>query len=116
MFEPISACTTTVLLNLMHAFAPILDEIKNSHAENRGRITIPSMTKQNNAGTWAGIKLLTVPQVCEILQISQSTFYKWGNKKQVPKAMRLPNKALRVQEEHLNNFIRKLAKAGRANA
>lgn len=116
MFELISACATTVPRNLMHAFAPILNEMKNSYAENRGRITIPSMTKQNNAGAWAGIKLLTVPQVCEILQISQSTFYKWGNKKQAPKAMRLPNGSLRVQEEHLNTFIRKLAKAGRANA
>jgi len=28
----------------------------------------------------------------------------------------LPNGSLRVQEEHLSAFIRKLAKAGRANA
>ena len=116
MFELNSACATTVPRNLMDAFAPILNKMKNSYAENRGRITMPSMTKQNNAGAWAGIKLLTVPQVCEILQISQSTFYKWGNKKQAPKAIRLPNGSLRVQEEHLNTFIRELAKAGRANA
>ena len=35
MFELISACATTVPRNLMHAFAPILNEMKNSYAENR---------------------------------------------------------------------------------
>jgi predicted DNA-binding transcriptional regulator AlpA len=40
---------------------------------------------------------LTVAEVCEELQIAQSTFYEWRTKGTGPRCMKLPNGQLRIR-------------------
>ena len=57
---------------------------------------------------WASYKWLTVPEVCEFLSISKSTFYKWRMLGTAPIAKRLPNGDLRIRQDWLNNFMSEL--------
>jgi predicted DNA-binding transcriptional regulator AlpA len=45
--------------------------------------------------------LLTVTEVCDELQIAQSTFYEWRTKGTGPRCIKLPNSQLRVRRSDL---------------
>ncbi|MGP3970947.1 helix-turn-helix transcriptional regulator [Streptomyces sp. 6N223] len=49
--------------------------------------------------------MLTLSQVCEELQISQSTFYDWRQKGRAPRCIKLPNGALRVRRSDLETWL-----------
>lgn len=53
--------------------------------------------------------LLTVPEVCERLGISRSTWDKWRAKGTGPDVIRLPNGSLRVTEAELSSWLGSLA-------
>ena len=53
--------------------------------------------------------LLSVPQVCDYLSISKSTFYKWRAQGRGPQAIRLLNGDLRITEEALGLFMLSLS-------
>ncbi|MES9602322.1 helix-turn-helix domain-containing protein [Actinomadura sp. NPDC000929] len=48
---------------------------------------------------------LTVPQLCEELQISRSTFYEWRQKGRAPVCLVLPNGSLRVRRRDLDRWL-----------
>jgi predicted DNA-binding transcriptional regulator AlpA len=48
---------------------------------------------------------LTVAQVCEELQIAQSTFYDWRAKGTGPRCIKLPNGQLRVHRADLDSWL-----------
>lgn len=48
---------------------------------------------------------LTIPQVCDELQIARSTFYDWRAKNRGPKCIRLPNRKVRVRRSDLNRWL-----------
>ena len=48
---------------------------------------------------------LTVPEVCEDLQIAQSTFYEWRTKGTGPRCIKLPNGQLRVRRSDLEAWL-----------
>ena len=58
-----------------------------------------------NVDEWVGQKWLTVKEVCEILAISKSTFYKWRQVDRAPQTRRLPNGDLRIREDWLSVFL-----------
>jgi predicted DNA-binding transcriptional regulator AlpA len=49
--------------------------------------------------------MLTIPEVCEELQISRSTFYDWRAKRTAPRCVKLPNGALRVRRTDLDCWL-----------
>jgi predicted DNA-binding transcriptional regulator AlpA len=49
--------------------------------------------------------MLTIPEVCEELQISRATFYEWRTKKTAPRCVKLPNGALRVRRNDLESWL-----------
>ena len=49
--------------------------------------------------------LLTVAEVCDELQIAQSTFYEWRTKGTGPRCIKLPNGQLRVRRGDLNSWL-----------
>ncbi|MER6782710.1 MULTISPECIES: helix-turn-helix domain-containing protein [unclassified Streptomyces] len=49
--------------------------------------------------------MLTVPQVCEELGISRSTFYDWRLKRRAPRCIKLPNGELRVRRGDLDIWL-----------
>jgi excisionase family DNA binding protein len=49
--------------------------------------------------------MLTLPEVCEELQISRSTFYDWRAKNRAPRCIKLPNGELRVRRSDLDNWL-----------
>jgi excisionase family DNA binding protein len=48
---------------------------------------------------------LTVGEVCEDLQIAQSTFYEWHAKGTGPRCTKLPNGRLRVRRSDLETWL-----------
>jgi predicted DNA-binding transcriptional regulator AlpA len=48
---------------------------------------------------------LTVGEVCEDLQIAQSTFYEWRTKGTGPRCIKLPNGQLRVRRSDLEAWL-----------
>lgn len=48
---------------------------------------------------------LTVPQVCEELGVSRSTFYEWRAKGRAPRCIKLPNGDLRVRRAELERWL-----------
>lgn len=48
---------------------------------------------------------LTVAEVCEDLQIAQSTFYEWRTKGNGPRCIKLPNGQLRVRRTDLESWL-----------
>lgn len=48
---------------------------------------------------------LTVAEVCEDLQIAQSTFYEWRTKGTGPRCKKLPNGQLRVRRVDLESWL-----------
>jgi predicted DNA-binding transcriptional regulator AlpA len=49
--------------------------------------------------------LLTVADVCDELQIAQSTFYEWRTKATGPQCIKLPNTQLRVRRADLDAWL-----------
>ncbi|MFF4230072.1 helix-turn-helix transcriptional regulator [Streptomyces sp. NPDC001820] len=49
--------------------------------------------------------MLTVPELCEELQVSRSTFYNWRQKGRAPRCIKLPNGDLRVRRSDLNHWL-----------
>ncbi|SPE49830.1 putative transcriptional regulator [Streptomyces netropsis] len=49
--------------------------------------------------------LLTVPELCEELGISRSTFYDWRQKKRAPRCIKLPNGDLRVRRSDYEHWL-----------
>jgi predicted DNA-binding transcriptional regulator AlpA len=49
--------------------------------------------------------LLTVAEVCDELQIAQSTFYDWRTKGTGPQCIKLPNTQLRVRRADLDAWL-----------
>ena len=48
---------------------------------------------------------LTVNEVCDDLQIAQSTFYEWRTKGTGPRCIKLPNGQLRVRRADLESWL-----------
>ncbi len=48
---------------------------------------------------------LTVSEVCAELKVARSTFYDWRAKGRGPRCIRLPNGALRVRRDELENWL-----------
>ena len=50
-------------------------------------------------------RLLTLPEVCERLGISRSTFYDWHQAHKAPPCLILPNTQIRVRESDLDAWV-----------
>jgi excisionase family DNA binding protein len=48
---------------------------------------------------------LTIPQVCEELNVSRSTFYDWRAKGKAPRCLKLPNGEIRVRRNELDRWL-----------
>lgn len=49
--------------------------------------------------------MLTVPELCDELGITRSTFYDWRQKQRAPRCIKLPNGALRVRRLDLEIWL-----------
>lgn len=50
-------------------------------------------------------RTLTVGELCAELQVSRSTFYEWRQKGRAPRCLRLPNGALRIRRDDLEDWL-----------
>lgn len=50
-------------------------------------------------------RLLTLPEVCERLGVSRSTFYDWRQARKAPPCLILPNAQIRVRESDLDVWV-----------
>jgi len=83
---------------------------KNSYAFSSLSRHIQRVKKQINLRDEHGTthRWLTVPEVCDFLSISKSTFYKWRMLGIAPLAKRLPNGDLRIRQDWLNEYMSEL--------
>lgn len=51
---------------------------------------------------------LTIPEVCEELDISRSTFYDWRAKRKAPPCFKLPNGDLRIRRTDFEDWLSSL--------
>jgi predicted DNA-binding transcriptional regulator AlpA len=49
--------------------------------------------------------MLTLPELCEELEISRSTFYEWRQKHRAPRCIKLPNGELRIRRVDLEDWL-----------
>jgi len=56
----------------------------------------------------SGSKWLTIVEVCEELSVARSTFDMWRRLGTGPKAIRLPNRQVRVEREELDRWLENL--------
>ncbi|MFB6526279.1 helix-turn-helix transcriptional regulator [Streptomyces sp. NPDC056202] len=49
--------------------------------------------------------MLTVPELCDELGITRSTFYDWRQKQRAPRCIKLPNGGLRVRRVDLEIWL-----------
>ncbi|MEU3690306.1 helix-turn-helix transcriptional regulator [Streptomyces narbonensis] len=49
--------------------------------------------------------MLTVPELCDELGITRSTFYDWRQKQRAPRCIKLPNGGLRVRRTDLDIWL-----------
>ncbi|MCQ4080767.1 helix-turn-helix domain-containing protein [Streptomyces sp. RB6PN25] len=49
--------------------------------------------------------LLTLPEVCEELRITRSTFYDWRQKGRAPRCIKLPNGDLRIRRSDFEIWL-----------
>jgi len=66
---------------------------------------LPASPVQPHGKTGRPRDLLTVAEVCDELQIAQSTFYEWRTKGTGPRCIKLPNSRLRVRRGDLNTWL-----------
>ncbi|WP_426363916.1 helix-turn-helix transcriptional regulator [Streptomyces sp. E-08] len=57
------------------------------------------------ASTLKSRVMLTVPELCDELGISRSTFYDWRQKQRAPRCIKLPNGGLRVRRVDLEIWL-----------
>jgi len=57
-------------------------------------------------------RLLTIKEICDLLQVSRSTVYEWTHIGFIPH-YKLPN-AIRFKESDINSWIQRKFKRGRA--
>lgn len=50
-------------------------------------------------------EIFTFEEVCDLLRVSLSTFYKWHNSGRAPRCIRLPNGDLRIRENDLQAWL-----------
>lgn len=55
--------------------------------------------------TGSSSRLLTLPEVCERLGVSRSTFYDWRQAHKAPPCLILPNTQIRVRESDLDVWV-----------
>ena len=55
--------------------------------------------------TGSSQRLLTLPEVCERLGVSRSTFYDWRQAHKAPPCLILPNAQIRVRESDLDVWV-----------
>lgn len=48
---------------------------------------------------------LTVPEICEELQITRSTFYDWRAKGRAPRCIKLPNGEVRIRRADFERWL-----------
>lgn len=63
-------------------------------------------------GTTTGNAKLTIPEICEELSISRSTFYYWRQIGKGPRCLRLPNGGLRVRRGDLDTWLATFEEVG----
>ncbi|WP_432127433.1 helix-turn-helix transcriptional regulator [Streptomyces sp. bgisy082] len=56
-------------------------------------------------------EMLTIPQVAKEIGVPRSTFYRWRQLKKGPKAIKLPNGAVRIRRSDLERWIETLEEA-----
>ena len=56
---------------------------------------------------------LTVAEVCDDLQVAQSTFYEWRTKGTGPRCIKLPNGSLRIWRSDLTRWLEERAETAR---
>ncbi|WP_372509408.1 helix-turn-helix transcriptional regulator [Streptomyces humicola] len=49
--------------------------------------------------------MLTLPEVCEELRITRSTFYDWRQKGRAPRCIKLPNGDLRIRRSDFEIWL-----------
>nr|WP_190155185.1 helix-turn-helix domain-containing protein [Streptomyces sp. SID5770] len=55
--------------------------------------------------------MLTIPQVVKEIGVPRATFYRWRQLKKGPKAIKLPNGAVRIRRSDLERWIETLEEA-----
>jgi predicted DNA-binding transcriptional regulator AlpA len=55
--------------------------------------------------------LLTIPEVIAEIGVPRATFYRWRQLRKGPKAIKLPNGAVRVRRSELDRWIATLEEA-----
>ncbi|WP_327162035.1 helix-turn-helix domain-containing protein [Streptomyces zaomyceticus] len=63
------------------------------------------------AGTAKARAMLTVPELCDELGITRSTFYDWRQKRRAPRCIKLPNGGLRVRRVDLEIWLNECEEA-----
>ncbi|GGU71365.1 helix-turn-helix transcriptional regulator [Streptomyces nigra] len=56
-------------------------------------------------------EMLTIPQVVKEIGVPRATFYRWRQLKKGPKAIKLPNGAVRIRRSDLERWIETLEEA-----
>ncbi|MFF6837349.1 helix-turn-helix transcriptional regulator [Streptomyces tanashiensis] len=56
-------------------------------------------------------EMLTIDQVVEEIGVPRATFYRWRQLKKGPKAIKLPNGAVRIRRSELERWIETLEEA-----
>jgi predicted DNA-binding transcriptional regulator AlpA len=52
--------------------------------------------------------MLTIPEVIEEIGVPRATFYRWRSCKKGPKAIKLPNGAVRIRRSELDRWLSSL--------
>lgn len=55
--------------------------------------------------------LLSIPQVLAEIDVPRATFYRWRQLRRGPKAIKLPNGAVRIRRSELERWIETLEEA-----
>lgn len=64
-----------------------------------------SILEESSDGNASVDRLLAVPQICQRLSISRSTFYDWRQARKAPPCLVLPNGQIRIRESDLDLWV-----------
>ena len=67
--------------------------------------------KRTTRAPRSAVEQLTVDQLCAELQVARSTFYQWRQVGKAPKCLRLPNGAIRIRRDDLDEWLSTLGDA-----
>ncbi|QGV78522.1 helix-turn-helix transcriptional regulator [Streptomyces ficellus] len=56
-------------------------------------------------------EMLSIPQVIEEIGVPRATFYRWRQLRKGPRAIKLPNGAVRIRRSELDRWIATLEEA-----